>query len=71
MVSKRSNITTVSAKASMEKDRIGTSARRKASTTSIDIGEIREGHLRLVIKGVVVPKPPARPVVGKKRTRPV
>lgn len=71
MASKRSDITMMKAKASLAKGGAGTSARRKASATSVDVGGIREEHRKLVIKGIVVPKPPAPPVVGKKGTKPV
>jgi hypothetical protein len=68
MASKRIDITTMKAKAS---GKVGTSARRKATTTSVDIGGIRDEHRKRVIKGVVVPKPPAPPVIARKAPKPV
>lgn len=71
MAGKRSNITKASDKTSVGKGGIGSGTRRRTSTLAIDIGEIKEGHLRLVIKGVVVPKPPAPPFDDRKVTKPV
>ena len=71
MASKRVDITTMKAKASQGDGKVGTSARRKATTTSVDIGGIRDEHRKRVIKGVVVPKPPAPPVIARKAPKPV
>lgn len=71
MASKRIDITTMKAKASRGAGKVGTSARRKATTTSVDIGGIRDERRKRVIKGTVVPKPPAPPVTARKAPKPV